>query len=184
MKKRQLGTNGFEVSEVGLGCWQLGGNWGKEINKEDAFKILNEAVNNGITFFDTADVYGDGKSEELIGEFLEKNELSNVKIATKFGRGAQVFPNKYTETALRNSVDASRKRLRLDCIDLLQLHCIPIDELKKGEIFDWLRALQKEGKIRHFGASVESVEEGLLCLEQENLQSLQVIYGLPILDWT
>lgn len=178
MKKRQLGTNGFEVSEVGLGCWQLGGNWGKEINKEDAFKILNEAVNNGITFFDTADVYGDGKSEELIGEFLEKNELSNVKIATKFGRGAQVFPNKYTETALRNSVDASRKRLRLDCIDLLQLHCIPIDELKKGEIFDWLRALQKEGKIRHFGASVESVEEGLLCLEQENLQSLQVIYNI------
>ncbi|GAA4272961.1 aldo/keto reductase [Aquimarina gracilis] len=177
MKERQLGNNGFRISEVGLGCWQLGGDWGHKINKKQARKILDEAVNNGINFFDTADVYGDGRSEELIGEFIKESNTT-IKVATKFGRSAHVFPNNYSEQALRQSVDTSRKRLNKDCIDLLQLHCIPIEELKKGEIFDWLRTLKKEGKIVHFGASVESVEQGLVCLEQEGLQSLQVIYNI------
>ena len=177
MKKRNLGYKGFEISEVGLGCWQIGGNWGNGIDREKAFEILSEAVNNGITFFDTADVYGDGRSEELIGEFL-KNSNRNIKVATKFGQRFDLFPNNYTEQALRDSVDTSRERLKIDCIDLLQLHCIPTEVLKKGEVFDWLRTLKKEGKITHFGASVESVEQGLLCLEQEELQSLQVIYNI------
>lgn len=177
MNKRYLGKNGFEVSEVGLGCWQIGANWGNEIEQNKAFKILHEAVDNGVTFFDTADVYGDGRSEALIGEFI-KNSKINIKVATKFGRGANVFPDNYTEQALRDSVDASRDRLNLDCIDLLQLHCIPTEILKKGDIFDWLRILKKEGKITHFGASVETVDQGLLCIEQEELQSLQVIYNI------
>lgn len=177
MKKRNLGNNGFEISEVGLGCWQIGANWGDEINKEKAFEILNEAVTNGITFFDTADVYGDGRSESLIGEFL-KNSDAKIKVATKFGRASDVFPNNYTEQALIDSVNASCKRLNVECIDLLQLHCIPTEVLKKGDIFDWLRNLKKEGKITHFGASVESVEQGLLCIEQEEIQSLQVIYNI------
>ncbi|MBQ4822447.1 aldo/keto reductase [Aquimarina sp. MMG016] len=177
MKKRNLGNNGLEISEVGLGCWQIGGNWGNQIDKEKAFEILKEAVNNGITFFDTADVYGDGRSEELIGAFF-KNSNTNIKIATKFGRGSDLFPNNYTEQALRDSIDASRRQLNVECIDLLQLHCIPTEVLKKGEVFDWLRILKKEGKIAHFGASVESVEQGLLCLEQEGLLSLQVIYNI------
>ena len=177
MKKRNLGKNGFEISDVGLGCWQIGANWGNEIDKVKAFKILDEAVQNGITFFDTADVYGDGRSEALIGEFL-KSCTTKIKVATKFGRGSNVFPDKYTEKALRASVEASKARLNVDYIDLVQLHCIPMAELKKGEIFDWLRTLKKEGEIAHFGASVETVEEGLLCLEQEELQSLQVIYNI------
>ncbi len=177
MKERQLGNNGFAISEIGLGCWQLGGDWGDKINKQRAREILDEAVRNDVNFFDTADVYGDGRSEELIGEFIKASN-ANIKVATKFGRSGNVFPNSYSEQALRRSVDASRKRLHKDCIDLLQLHCIPIEELKKGEIFDWLRTLKKEGKITHFGASVESVEEGLICLEQEGLQSLQVIYNI------
>lgn len=177
MNKRYLGKNGFEVSEVGLGCWQIGANWGNEIEKNKAFEILHEAVDNGVTFFDTADVYGDGRSEALIGEFI-KNSKANIKVATKFGRGANVFPDNYTEQALRGSVDASRARLNVDCIDLLQLHCIPTEILKKGDIFDWLRILKKEGKITHFGASVETVDQGLLCIEQEELQSLQVIYNI------
>ncbi|KKM21352.1 hypothetical protein LCGC14_1636290 [marine sediment metagenome] len=177
MKKRHLGNNGFEISEVGLGCWQIGANWGNEIEKKKAFKILDEAISSGITFLDTADVYGDGRSEALIGEFL-KHSKADIKVATKFGRGANVFPNKYTEQALRDSVDASSERLNVECIDLVQLHCIPTEVLEKGEIFDWLRILQKEGKIQHFGASVESVEQGLLCIEQEGLQSLQVIYNI------
>lgn len=177
MKERQLGSNGFQISEIGLGCWQLGGDWGNKINKKQAGQILDEAVTNGINFFDTADVYGDGRSEKLIGEFLKESK-ADVKVATKFGRSANVFPNNYSELALRESVDASRKRLNKDCIDLLQLHCIPIEELKKGAIFNWLRTLKKEGKILHFGASVESVEQGLVCLEQAGIQSLQVIYNI------
>jgi aryl-alcohol dehydrogenase-like predicted oxidoreductase len=177
MNKRQLGRNGFNITEVGLGCWQIGADWGKEINKNKALDILSEAVANGIDFFDTADVYGNGRSETLIGEFL-KTTNSNIKVATKFGRSANVFPNNYTEKNLREAVDASRKRLNKDTLDLLQLHCIPTEELKKGDIFDWLRALKHEGKIAHFGASVESIEEGLLCIEQEELQSLQVIYNI------
>lgn len=177
MKKRELGDKGLEVSEVGLGCWQIGGNWGNEINKKKAFEILSEAVNNGITFFDTADVYGDGRSEELIGSFLKDSD-KDIKVATKFGRGSGVFPDNYSKQALIDSVDASRKRLNRDCIDLLQLHCIPTEELQKGAIFDWLRELKRDGKIAHFGASVESVAQGLLCIEQEELQSLQVIYNV------
>ncbi|MBW1294757.1 aldo/keto reductase [Aquimarina litoralis] len=177
MKKRHLGDNGFDISEVGLGCWQIGGNWGNGIEKKQAFEILEEAINNGIDFFDTADVYGDGKSEKLIGEFL-KTTKAKVRVATKFGRRSEVFPDNYTEEALRKHVDASRERLNIDCIDLLQLHCIPIEELQKGAIFDWLRMLKGEGKIAHFGASVESVEQGLICLEQEGMQSLQVIFNI------
>lgn len=177
MNTRTLGNNGFNVSEIGLGCWQIGANWGNEIAKEEAFEILNKAVENGITFFDTADVYGDGRSEELIGAFI-KNCETPIRIATKFGRSADVFPNNYTEAALRNHVEDSLKRLGVSILDLIQLHCIPLKELQKGDIFNWLRTLQKEGKIRHFGASVESVEEGLLCLEQDGIQSLQVIFNI------
>lgn len=177
MKQRQLGNNGFNVSEVGLGCWQLGADWGTEIDKTKAFDILDEAVNNGINFFDTADVYGDGRSETLIGDFLKKTS-HDVKVATKFGRTADVYPNNYTEKTLRNCVEKSLKRLRVDCIDMLQLHCIPIEALKEGAIFDGLRTLKQEGKIAHFGASVESVAQALICLEQEELQSLQVIFNI------
>ncbi|MDO1511402.1 aldo/keto reductase [Maribacter confluentis] len=177
MKNRILGNKGFEISEVGLGCWQIGGNWGKGIQENKAFEILEEAVASGITFFDTADVYGDGRSEKLIGDFLKRTK-ANIRIATKFGRGANVFPNSYTEQALRESVDSSRKRLNVECLDLVQLHCIPTQELKNGHIFNWLRTLKDEGKILHFGASVESVEQGLICLRQEGLQSLQVIYNI------
>lgn len=177
MQQRQLGKDGFYISEIGLGCWQLGADWGKEINKAQAFDILNEAVNNGINFFDTADVYGDGRSETLIGDFL-KSSSHDVKIATKFGRTANVFPDNYTEQNLRNCVEQSLKRLRVDCLDVLQLHCIPTKVLKDGAIFNWLRTLKREGKIAHFGASVESVAQGLICLEQEDLQSLQVIFNI------
>ncbi|AVR44572.1 aldo/keto reductase [Christiangramia fulva] len=177
MKKRKLGRNGFEISEIGLGCWQLGGDWGEKIDKEKAEEILETAVKHEISFFDTADVYGDGRSEKLIGEFLKKNQ-ADVKVATKFGRKSDIFPDHYSEKALRNCVEDSRKRLGVERIDLLQLHCIPFEELKKEEVFEWLRKLKKEGKIANFGASVESVEEGLFCLEQEGLQSLQIIFNI------
>lgn len=177
MKNRKLGHKGFNVSEVGLGCWQLGADWGKDVSKETAFNILNEAVKNGITFFDTADVYGNGKSETLIGEFL-KTCNTPIRVATKFGRAADAYPDKYTKEVLRKSVEGSLKRLEIDSLDLLQLHCIPTHYLQEGTIFDWLRELQQEGLIKHFGASVETVEEGLICIEQEGLLSLQVIFNV------
>lgn len=177
MKTRTIKQNNFELTEIGLGCWQLGGDWGEGLSDEKAFAILEEAVASGIRFFDTADVYGGGQSERILGDFF-KNKSKDIQIATKFGRGDGVFPNNYSETALRNAVEASLIRLGTDSIDLLQLHCIPPAILSQGEIFDQLRKLKQEGLIKNFGASVETVEEGLLCLEQEDLLSLQVIFNI------
>ncbi|MDA3890351.1 MAG: aldo/keto reductase [Salinivirgaceae bacterium] len=177
MKNRTLGKNGFEVSEVGLGCWQLGGDWGESISQEKGFEILNAAVESGVTLFDTADVYGGGRSEALIGEFL-KTCYKDIKVITKFGRGDDAFPDKYSKEVLRWSVLSSMERLGVSSLDLIQLHCIPTEILKKGDIFNWLRELKQEGLIKNFGASVETVEEGLICLEQEGLLSLQVIFNI------
>ena len=177
MQHRTLGTNGFNISEVGLGCWQIGGNWGGTIDENSAFEILQEAVNQGITFFDTADVYGDGRSERLIGEFLKRSD-QDITVATKFGRQSHIFPGNYTSELLRKGIEESCERLSVSQLDLVQLHCIPTEELRKGDVFDWLRQLKSEGLIKAFGASVESVEEGLICLNQEGLQSLQVIYNV------
>lgn len=175
MKTRQLG--GMKIGEMGLGCWQLGGDWGQKIDEERAFAIMAAAVEQGVSFFDTADVYGKGRSEELIGRFLQTCDTA-ITVATKFGRDAQVFPDHYTEGALRQSVDASLKRLGVDALDLLQLHCIPTPVLQEGSVFRWLRSLQQEGLIKHFGASAEGVEQALICLEQEGLVSLQVIFNV------
>ena len=178
MKNRTLGTKGFDVSEVGLGCWQLGADWGAPLAEEAGLDILETALKKGVTFFDTANVYGAGKSEALIGTFLKKHQdRDDIRVATKFGRG-DVYPDGYTEAALREGLDASRSRLGMDTLDLVQLHCIPTEVMRHGAIFDWLRKAQSDGVIRHFGASVETVEEGLLCMEQEGLLSLQVIYNL------
>lgn len=176
MKLRTLGKNGFEVSEIGLGCWQIGGDWGG-VTAENSNAILQAAVDNGVTFFDTADVYGNGLSEEVIGKFI-KNTGAKVRVATKYGRAGGVFPDGYSEQSLRDSVNASRERLGVDCIDLLQLHCVPTQVLKDGNIFNWLRTIKSEGLIKEFGASVESVEEGLICLQQDGIKSLQVIFNI------
>jgi aryl-alcohol dehydrogenase-like predicted oxidoreductase len=176
MKTRQLGKDGYGISEVGLGCWQFGGDFG-EMQEETALSIMATAVENGVNFFDTANVYGAGRSEELIGRFL-KTCSSPVTVATKFGRGDDVYPANYSEDIMRRSVEGSLKRLGVDRLDLLQLHCIPPEILRKGEVFDWLRKLRQEGLIKEFGASVETVAEGLLCMEQDGLLSLQVIFNI------
>ena len=177
MKSRTLGNKGFNVSEIGLGCWQLGGDWGLTIDKENAFRILEEAVKNDITFFDTADVYGGGRSESIIGEFLKQCNKP-IKVATKFGRAGDAYPDKYSKAILRKSIESSLNRLGVNALDLLQLHCIPTLVMQEGEIFEWLRELKQEGLIKHFGASVETIEEGLFCIEQEGLISLQVIFNI------
>lgn len=175
MRERVLGDSDLLLSEIGLGCWQIGGNWGS-IDDKTALEILDEAVEAGIRFFDTADVYGAGRSERLIGQYLKRSGESIV-VATKFGRGG-VYPNGYTEEALRKAVDASRERLGMDTLDLLQLHCIPFEIMRQGEVFDWLQKLKTEGAIRYYGASVETVEEAVFCCGVEGLSSLQIIFNL------
>ena len=178
MHKRIFNGTNRRVSEMGLGCWQLGGSdWGN-LDDATALDILRSAADAGVTFFDTADVYGGGRSETLIGRFLEEGGAGKeIFVATKLGRGG-MYPDGYTEAAVRAATEASLKRLGVDALDLTQLHCVPEAVLRRGEIFGWLRRLKDEGKIRAFGASVETDAEALVCLEQAGLSSLQIIFNL------
>ncbi len=165
------------ISEVGLGTWQIGGSWGM-VEDKTAMEILHTATQAGITFFDTADVYGDGRSEKFIGKFL-KQHPGKVYVATKLGRGSNPgWPDNFTPEAMIQHTNNSLSRLGLEQIDLIQLHCIPQKVLADGAVFDVLRDLKKQGKIADFGASVESVEEGLICLKEEGIASLQVIFNI------
>lgn len=176
MKYRPLGQTGIQVSEIGLGCWQFGGDFGP-VAREEADQTMSAAIDEGINFFDTADVYGAGQSEQWIGDYLKKAG-KKIFVATKYGRGGGVFPAGYSLDSMRSQVLEAIKRLQVPQIDLLQLHCVPTAILQQGVIFDWLRTLQQEGLVSHFGASVESVEEGLLCLQQPGITSLQVIFNI------
>lgn len=176
MKQRILGSSNLSVSEVGLGCWQLGGDFGP-LGDTRAQEILESALDQGVTFFDTADVYGAGKSESYLGQVLG-SASSDIKIATKYGRGPGTYPDGYSLIDLRDSVKCAQDRLKRDCIDLLQLHCIPTEVMRHGEIFDFLREIQQEGHIAHFGASVETLEEAALCTAQDDLTSLQIIFNV------
>jgi len=185
MKTRLFNDTGRAVSEVGLGCWQLGGtDWGA-VSDTDAMKILDAAAESGVTFFDTADVYGNGRSERLIGRFLRERG-GGFFVATKLGRTGDLYPDHYTERGVRAATEASLRRLELDELDLTQLHCVPPEVLREGDIFGWLRALKSEGKIHGFGASVESMEEAEICLREEGLDSLQIIFNIfrPKPAWT
>ena len=175
MKTRRLGKTGFDISEIGMGCWQLGGDFGP-LGDEQAHTILEDAREAGITFWDTADVYGDGLSESRIGAML--SEAPGTVVATKVGRNGSLYPDKYTRDGVRASLERSAKRLKVDALDLAQLHCVPTEVLEDGEIFTWMDDLQKDGLIRHWGASVETVDEGLLCLKHRGLSTLQIIFNI------
>ena len=175
MNTRTLGKTGYTVSEIGLGCWQLGGDFGP-VGDETATEILKTARSLDVNFWDTADVYGGGESERRIGRFTDKK---GVLIATKLGRGEQ-FPGMkgYTRKNIKDSLAGSIKRLGVDQLDLAQLHCIPIDVLRDGEVFTFLEDLKSEGMIRHWGASIQTIEEAMLCLRHDGLASLQTIFNL------
>tara|TARA_B110000438_G_scaffold2720_1_gene2808 strand:+ start:3886 stop:4869 length:984 start_codon:yes stop_codon:yes gene_type:complete len=177
MNFRNFGETGPSLSEIGLGCWQLGGDWG-DVDDYTAQKVVEAAVQNGINFYDTADVYGEGRSEELLHKYL-KPIAPDAFIATKLGR----FPSpgnaeNYTFENFRRFTENSLKRLNVDVLDLTQLHCIPSKLMESGEVFEWLRKLQQEGKIKQFGASVESISEAKTCLKQKGLASLQIIFNI------
>jgi len=177
MNFRTFGRTGQKLSEVGLGTWQLGGSWG-DVPEADALETLRAAADTGVNFFDTADVYGDGRSERLIGRFLKESSRT-IFIATKLGRSSRPgWPENFTRAAVRQHAEASLQRLGVEALDLIQLHCVPLTVLKGGEIFGWLDELEQEGKIKAYGASVESMEEALVCAAQPGLVSLQIIFNI------
>ncbi|WP_438349879.1 aldo/keto reductase [Paenibacillus sp. FA6] len=177
MKYRLLGDTELKVSEVSFGTWAIGGDWGNS-NDQEAISGLQRAMDEGVNFFDTADVYGSGHAEELLAT-ATKGKEDNVHIATKFCRAGDVQdPANYSEEAIRQYCENSLKRLQRERIDLYQIHCPPLAILKDGRVFEVLEKLQQEGKIRHFGVSVETIEEGLFCLDVPGLKALQVIFNL------
>src|SRR3990172_2521399 len=177
MQTRIFGRTGFAVGEVGLGTWQLGSGWG-EVSETDAQATLRAAWEAGTNFFDTADVYGDGRSEQFIGRFL-KETGAKAFVATKLGRfGVPGWPDNFTRAAVRQHTEASLRRLSVEALDLTQLHCVPHEVLRRGEMFGWLGELQAEGKIRAYGASVESMDEAATCLAHEGCAALQIIFNI------
>jgi aryl-alcohol dehydrogenase-like predicted oxidoreductase len=177
MKTRIFGRTGRAVGEVGIGTWQLGANWG-DVTDETAMATLRSAHESGTTFFDTADVYGMGRSETFIGRFL-KETRAPIYVATKFGRFSPPgWPENFTRDGIRLHAEASLRRLGVDALDLTQLHCLPFDVVRRGEIFEHLRELKREGKIRDFGVSVESMEEADYCVRQEGVAALQIIFNV------
>lgn len=174
MKTRRLGKTGYDVSEIGLGCWQLGGDFGP-VGDETAGAILDAANAAGVSFWDTADVYGGGLSESRIGSHAKG---AGVHVATKLGRGGGLFPSNYSKDGLRESLEGSAKRLGVATLDLAQLHCVPTEVLRDGAVFGWMDELKAEGLVRHWGASVETIEEGLICLDQPGCATLQIIFNL------
>ncbi|PHR91842.1 MAG: aldo/keto reductase [Robiginitomaculum sp.] len=176
MKSRILGKSGLNVSEIGLGCWQFGGDFGP-IDSERALATLSAASAAGVTFFDTADVYGAGQSESFVGQHVASG-IGEAVVATKVGRTDALYPDKYTYEGIRSHLLASAERIGVEQIDLIQLHCVPPAELERGAVFDILNRLQAEGVCRAWGASVETLAEAKVCLKQEGLTSLQIIFNL------
>lgn len=178
MNYRMLGKTGYEISEVSLGTWQLGGKWGQPFSEKTADTILNEAYDRGVNFFDTADVYNDGLSEKAIGNFL-KTKKDKVYVATKCGR--QLNPHMasgYNKENITRFIEDSLTRLGVEAIDLIQLHCPPTDVYYNPEVFYALDDLKKQGKIVHYGVSVEKVEEAIKAIEFEGVATVQIIFNM------
>ncbi|MFP4365584.1 MAG: aldo/keto reductase [Bacteroidales bacterium] len=178
MKKRLLGKTGFEISETALGTWQVGGKWGHDFSHENADNILNTAVDNGINFIDTADVYGGGESEKAVGR-LVRSRKERIYVATKCGRKLSPHTDEsYQPQVLRKFVEDSLKNMGLERLDLIQLHCPPTETFYRPEIFELFDTLKKEGKILNLGVSVEKVDEALKAIEYDNVATIQIIFNM------
>lgn len=177
MNYRTLGRTGWKVSEISFGAWAIGGSWG-DVSDKDSLAALHAALDGGVNFFDTADVYGDGRSERLMAK-LKKERKEKFYIATKAGR--RLDPHTaagYNHKNLTAFVDRSLKNLNTDAIDLLQLHCPPTEVYYMPEVFGSLDEMVRAGKLRHYGVSVEKVEEALKAIEFPNVQTVQIIFNL------
>ncbi len=178
MKYRTLGKTGFKVSEISLGTWQVGGKWGSSFDDKNAEVIINQAIDNGINFIDTADVYSDGLSEAAAARVV-KSRKERIYMATKCGRRLKEHNNAaYTIEALMRFVEDSLKNMKLDALDLIQLHCPPAEVYYRPEIFDAFDKLKKQGKILNMGVSVERVEEAVKAVEFPNVTTVQIIFNM------
>ncbi|MFI9384580.1 aldo/keto reductase [Kutzneria sp. NPDC052558] len=174
MEQRVFGRANREASVVGLGTWQLGADWGS-VDERDALAVLEASVEAGVTFFDTADVYGDGRSEQLIGRFLRERPDAGVFVATKMGRREPQEVQRYNLDNFRTWNDRSRANLGVDTLDLVQLHCPPTAAYATDAVFDALDTLVEEGRIAAYGVSVETVDEALAAIAREHVASVQII---------
>ncbi|MBY4589771.1 MULTISPECIES: aldo/keto reductase [Rhizobium] len=178
MKHHAFGRMPFTVTNVGFGAWQIGGSWG-DISEADGRAALNAALDAGMTFIDTADVYGDGRSEKIIADVLKTRGGQRPMVATKAGRRLNPHVAEgYTKANLEGFIDRSLENLAVDSLDLVQLHCPPREVFYQPEVFEGLDALQKAGKIRGYGVSVEKVEDGLKAIEYPGVVSIQIIYNI------
>ena len=178
MKYRKFGSLDWNVSEIGLGCWQIGADWG-EVSEDKAKEVLKSSFENGVNFFDTADVYGMGRSEKFVGEFI-KSVSERIYVATKAGRqiNPHVAEGYYNKELMESYVDQSLSNLNVETIDLLQMHCPPTEVYSSDHTFDMLDHLVSKGKIQHYGFSVQTVDEALACIKRPNTKSIQVIFNI------
>ena len=178
MKFRKFGSIDWQVSEIGLGCWAMGADWG-DVSEDSAKEILRTSFDNGVNFFDTADVYGDGRSERFVGEFINSTS-ERIYVATKAGR--RINPHEaagyYDKDLMESFVDRSLKNLNIDTIDLLQMHCPPTAVYSNNQTYEMLDYLVNKGKIQHYGFSVESVEQAMECIQRPNTKSVQIIFNI------
>ena len=174
VERRSAARLGRSVGVVGLGCWQLGADWG-QVDEADALAVLDAAVGSGVTFLDTADVYGDGRSEQLVGRFLREHGRDGLTVATKMGRRVDQVPENYTRENFLAWNDRSRKNLDVDTLDLVQLHCPPTPVYSTDAVFDALDELVDAKRIAAYGVSVETVDEALTAIARPNVASVQII---------
>ncbi|QEO09432.1 aldo/keto reductase [Protaetiibacter larvae] len=174
MQQRTLGRTGRDVSVIGLGTWQLGADWG-EVSEADARAVLDASLASGVTFFDTADVYGDGRSESIIGAWRREHPDAGITVATKMGRRVEQLPEHYTLANFRAWTDRSRRNLGVDTLDLVQLHCPPTAVYADDAVFDALDLLVAEGAIANYGVSVETTAEALAAIARPRVASVQII---------
>jgi len=176
MRYRRLGKTGRQVSEIGFGAWAIGADWG-QVDDDQSLRALHAAADAGVTFFDTADVYGDGRSERLVARF-RKERSEPIVVATKVGRRAPLDLKEYTAENLGAWIDRSRENLNVDRLDLVQLHTLPTDIYYRPEIFAAMDGFIQQGRIASYGVSVERVEEGLKAIEYPNVATVQIIYNI------
>lgn len=178
MKYRKFGSTGRDVSEVGFGAWAIGGSWG-DVSDEESEAALHAALDAGTTFIDTADVYGDGRSERIIAKVLKQRGGDRPFVATKAGRRLSPHVSSgYNEANLVSFVERSLTNLQVDCLDLVQLHCPPTEVFYRPDVFEAMDNMVKAGKILNYGVSVEKVEEALKAIEYPGVASVQIIYNI------
>lgn len=178
MKYRNFSDLGWNVSEIGLGCWQIGWCWG-DVSDTEARDVLKEALDKGVNFFDTSDTYGDGRSEKFLSEVI-KSTKDKIYVTTKLGRRIRGtnYPKGYKHFPMEEFIDRSLKNLGVECIDLVQLHCPPIETIKKNETFDIMDGFVKKGKIANYGVSVHTIEDALEAIKFPNVKSIQLVFNV------